>query len=60
MEKIIILSDQPECSDVLVSLLHMLFPECEINSVSRPQKADSETFHSFCFVQGQEAKLRGT
>jgi len=60
MEKIVILSDKSERSDTLVSLLHMLFPECEINSVSRQQKADSEAFHSFCFVQGQEAKLRGT
>ena len=42
MENIIIVSDQPERSKGLVSLLNKLFPECDISIVSGKPEADEE------------------
>ncbi len=38
MDKIIVLRNNPEMDDNLVECLRMLFPECEIDVLSRPAR----------------------
>ncbi len=51
LKKIVILTDHPERSDMLIACLRILFPECEIlvkikrNGVSEDVQTDSGTCH---------------